>query len=117
MSVWIRDAVVAARTTFGVIVFPGDDEGKGIKYASVHDLRRSFGSRWARRVMPAELKKLMRHASIETTMAYYVDQDAETIAERLWTAEGNISGNSRSKRATRRRRRKRKAPKKQERSK
>jgi integrase len=40
------------------------------KYASAHDLRRSFGTRWARRVMPATLKRLMRHAEIATTMKY-----------------------------------------------
>ena len=52
----------------GVIV----DPEKG-KFASAHDLRRSFGFRWSRRTIKvAELKELMRHASIETTLAYYV---------------------------------------------
>src|ERR1700694_2898618 len=32
-----------------------------IKYASARDLRRSFGERWAPRVMPMVLKELMRH--------------------------------------------------------
>jgi len=32
------------------------------KYASAHDLRRSFGTRWAKRVMPVVLQKLMRHS-------------------------------------------------------
>src|SRR5262249_19825978 len=30
--------------------------------ATAHDLRRSFGSRWARRVTPAILQALMRHS-------------------------------------------------------
>ena len=36
--------------------------------------------------MPALLKKLMRHSSIETTMPYYVDLDAGEIAEQLWAS-------------------------------
>ena len=55
------------------------------KCASAHDLRRSFGTRWAKRVMPAVLQKLMRHSAIETTMKYYVDLDANELAEELWT--------------------------------
>jgi hypothetical protein len=54
-----------------------------VKYASAHDLRRSFGSRWARKVMPAVLQKFMRHESIETTMRYYVDLDADALGEDL----------------------------------
>jgi integrase len=57
--------------------------GKG-KFASAHDLRRSFGTRWAGRVKPAILQLLMRHESIETTMKYYVDQDADDISDQLW---------------------------------
>jgi integrase len=59
----------------------------GGKAASAHDLRRSFGTRWARRVMPAVLQRLMRHASIATTMTYYVDLDADEMADELWAAE------------------------------
>ncbi len=72
------------------------------KTASAHDLRRTFGTRWAKRVMPAVLRKLMRHASIETTMGYYVDLDVDEMADDLWggkwsekTVSGNISGNIR----------------------
>jgi len=70
------------------------------KYASAHDLRRSFGTRWASRVKPATLQLLMRHASIETTLKYYVAQDADDIAVELWSqhsATGNSFGNSRPK--------------------
>ncbi len=71
----------------GVVV----DHVKG-KCASAHDLRRSFGFRWSRRIMPAELKELMRHSSIETTMTYYVGQNAEATAEGLWKALGHKLG-------------------------
>ena len=33
------------------------------KYASAHDMRRSFGDRWAELVMPAVLQQLTRHPS------------------------------------------------------
>ena len=46
------------------------------KFATAHDLRRSFGERWAPRVMPQVLMELMRHESIETTLRYYVGQNA-----------------------------------------
>ena len=46
----------------------------------------SDGTRWAPRVKPATLQLLMRHASIETTLKYYVSQDASDVAEELWRA-------------------------------
>jgi integrase len=60
------------------------------KYASAHDLRRSFGTRWAARVKPATLQLLMRHKSIETTMKYYVSQDADELADELWAEYGTL---------------------------
>ena len=41
-----------------------------VKFASAHDFRRSFGERWAPRVMPQVLMELMRHESIETTLKF-----------------------------------------------
>jgi hypothetical protein len=57
-----------------------------MKYASAHDLRRAFGERWAARLMPAQLKELMRHESIETTLRFYVGTDAQTKADAAWAA-------------------------------
>ena len=52
------------------------------KCATAHDLRRSFGTRWATRLMPADLQVLMRHANIETTMNFYVNITAkDTMSE------------------------------------
>jgi hypothetical protein len=71
-----------------------------VKYASAHDLRRSFGARWATRVMPQVLMELMRHESIETTLKFYVGRNAETTADVLWAAHkaaGNTVGNSHQK--------------------
>ncbi len=56
------------------------------KTASAHDLRRSFGQRWAARVMPQILMQLMRHADISTTMKFYVGREAEATADVLWAA-------------------------------
>lgn len=55
-----------------------------MKYASAHDLRRNFGTRWAPRVMPATLCELIRHKTIETTMRYYVEANAKSTATALW---------------------------------
>jgi integrase len=74
----------------GVKVHTHPKTGK-VKFASAHDLRRSFGNRWARRVTTAVLQKLMRHASITTTMSYYVDLDAAELAEHLWGV-GSVLG-------------------------
>lgn len=61
---------------------------EGGKCASAHDLRRAFGTRWAKRVKPAVLMALMRHESIETTLDYYVELDADEIADELWQGFG-----------------------------
>ena len=58
--------------------------GSKTKYASFHDLRRSFGERWSSKVMPQTLMKLMRHESIDTTLRFYVGHDAEKIADEVW---------------------------------
>ncbi len=57
------------------------------KYASAHDLRRSFGTRWALKVQPFILKTLMRHSSITTTEKYYVTVDANRIGDAINKAE------------------------------
>lgn len=62
------------------------------KFASAHDLRRAFGFRWSRLVMPPTLKELMRHTDISTTMRYYVGQNAQATADELWRAKGSNLG-------------------------
>ncbi|MGI8980460.1 MAG: tyrosine-type recombinase/integrase [Pirellulaceae bacterium] len=63
------------------------------KFASLHDLRRSFGERWAARVMPQVLMELMRHEDISTTMRYYVGRNAQRTADVLWEAHAAAGGN------------------------
>ena len=64
-----------------------NNSNRPVKFASGHDLRRSFGDRWSKKVMPPVLKELMRHESIDTTMTYYVGQNADATAELLWATE------------------------------
>ena len=56
-----------------------------VKYASAHDLRRSFGLRWAsRRINEMQLGALMRHSSSETTRAYYIGNNASAVLDEFW---------------------------------
>lgn len=52
-------------------------------FASAHDLRRSFGARWAMIVEPMVLRDLMRHGSVQTTEKYYVGINAKRTLEHL----------------------------------
>ena len=70
-----------------------------VKFASAHDLRRSFGERWSARIMPADLLVLLRHETFETTMRFYIGRNAQNTAAKLWAAHekaggGNTLGNS-----------------------
>ncbi len=58
------------------------------KFASAHDLRRAFGTRWSKVLSPARLKAIMRHSDISTTMRYYVDEASEELADALFEAAG-----------------------------
>lgn len=71
-------------------------DSRGPKYASAHDFRRAFGTRWAQLVTPQVLMQLMRHDSIETTMRFYVSIQAETTTEILYAAiqKGDKSGDN-----------------------
>jgi len=88
---WQRDHKKAARvdTVSPLICDIGKKAGIRVaekKTASAHDLRRSFGLRWAGRVKPHVLQQLMRHASITTTLTFYVQSDADDMAEVVWSA-------------------------------
>ena len=64
------------------------------RYASAHDLRRSFGERWSQKVMPQALMQLMRHESMETTLKYYVGRNADKVADAIWSTEADPLYNS-----------------------
>jgi integrase len=85
----------------GVKVFTHPRTGKA-KFASAHDLRRTFGSRWASRVQAAVLQQLMRHKDFETTLKYYIDHNSKQVSEECRRAigVGDTLGDSRSLRAS-----------------
>ena len=85
-SKWVGKLVSKIGATAKVRVHVDPKDPKRVKYASAHDLRRAFGERWAGRIMPAQLKELMRHESIETTLRYYVGTNAERTADACWEA-------------------------------
>lgn len=57
--------------------------------ATAHDLRRSFAQRWASKLSPVDLQRLMRHSSINTTLGFYLDADSEGLASRLANSFAN----------------------------
>ncbi|MBP60391.1 MAG: hypothetical protein CMJ62_02590 [Planctomycetaceae bacterium] len=94
----VGEVVAAIGKAAGVKVHV-DPRTSKVKFASAHDLRRSFGERWANRIMPTDLMILMRHESIETTMRFYVGRNAQNTAKTLWEAHktavsSNTFGNS-----------------------
>ncbi len=67
----------------GIQVAPINPRTGKPKFASAHDLRRSFAQGLAYRVRPAVLKLAMRHKSHLTTDRFYVGADAQAAAEAM----------------------------------
>jgi integrase len=82
--------IAACGKAAGVIT--GRRSSGKVQHATAHDFRRSFGDRWSMKVMPVVLQTLMRHASISTTMKYYVGRSADRISDQLWQLEGDDLG-------------------------
>lgn len=61
----------------GVLV----EEGQ---WATAHDLRRSFGTRWAMQVRPITLQRMMRHKSITTTLKFYIGLECDDVGDELY---------------------------------
>src|SRR6202030_480018 len=64
----------------------------GVKL-TMKSLRRGFGCRYAAKVPAQVLQKLMRHASIKTTMDYYANVD-DAVEEAVLGPQRNRSRNS-----------------------
>ena len=79
----VSRTVSAIGRAAGIVV-----DAEADQFATAHDLRRSFGTRWSKQVKTPVLQKLMRHADIKTTMDFYVEQEADDIAEDLWREHG-----------------------------
>ena len=66
-------------------ITPENDDG----HADLHSLRHTFGTRLAAAgVPPAKLQRLMRHATVELTMRYYVHLDVESLDSGLSVLPG-----------------------------
>jgi integrase len=93
-SKWVGKVVSKIGKAAGVCVRVDPKNPNRVKYASAHDLRRAFGERWAARIMPAQLKELMRHEAMETTFRYYVGANAERTADACWDAFQKSAGDA-----------------------
>ncbi len=76
---WIKRVVGEIGQRAGIVV-----DQKREQFAGSQTLRRSFGTRWAKRVRPPVLQRLMRHKHISTTMEFYVELETDDIAEEIW---------------------------------
>jgi len=87
---WVSKVVVRIGKKARVVVDQKpprrDGDKPRVKYASAHDLRRTFGERWADRVDAQVLMELMRHEDISTTLRYYVGRNARRTSRALWRA-------------------------------
>jgi len=50
---------------------------------TLHDIRRTFGTRMSKKLMPNELMKVMRHADIKVTMRHYIVTDMQSIIDKM----------------------------------
>ncbi|MES2788315.1 MAG: site-specific integrase [Planctomycetota bacterium] len=72
---------------------PGETEIR-IKYASAHDLRRSFGTRWSDELTDEQLQIFMRHKDIETTRKYYAKKNLKKVEDSITEAMHKFSDTS-----------------------
>jgi len=80
---WVTKPYQKAIAEINIEMKKSNKNWKDLPNYTVHDLRRSFGSRYAKRLMPLELMKLMRHRDISTTLRYYINMEISDIAEKL----------------------------------
>lgn len=64
---------------------------------SFHSFRKKFGTDWSRNLMPAELKEIMRHNDVRTTMEYYVGLNIIKIGEKMGEAKLKLKEKRNSK--------------------
>ncbi|WP_161604230.1 tyrosine-type recombinase/integrase [Roseiconus nitratireducens] len=83
----VEKRIAQAGRKAGVIV--GHNTAGEDRFATIHDFRRSFGARWSTKVMPPVLQAMMRHKSIETTLKFYVGENAKRNADAIWLAAGH----------------------------
>lgn len=55
------------------------------RHPMAHDLRRSYAAKWAARVRPLTLQRMMRHGDITTTLKFYIGLDSVDASAELWS--------------------------------
>ncbi len=76
----------------GIVVKRDGGKYGATKYASAHDLRRTFGRFLLDHVNLKDAQTMMRHASFETLMRYYSDSSEDALALKLKTLFTESSG-------------------------
>lgn len=82
----VSTLITAIGREAGIVVNDAKRKGRKspTKFASAHDFRRAFGTRWASKVRPLTLKTMMRHESLETTMRFYIGLTGADAGAELW---------------------------------
>jgi integrase len=81
-SDWVGKVISRIGKEANIVVEPGDKKlGRGVKYASAHDLRRSCCEQLRESgVPPLVICRVMRHSSWETTRKHYAPGDVQKDA-------------------------------------
>lgn len=82
-SEWIRQPFQKAIEKINTDKRKEDENWKDIPKYTIHDIRRTFCSKYASKLTPIELMKLARHKDITTTLKFYVNLDVNAIADKL----------------------------------
>jgi len=80
---WVRVPFQKAIEKINEINKKDNKKWNDIKKYTIHDIRRTFGTKYAKLLMPIQLMKLMRHKDITTTLRYYVNMEVTDIADEL----------------------------------
>ena len=95
-SEWVGKVISRIGEEARVVVDPGNpSKEKPPKYASSHDLRRSCAERLLDAGVPAaEVQRVMRHASFDTTRRHYAPGNVQKSAQKLRLYLGTHSDSS-----------------------
>jgi integrase len=80
---WVRVPFQKAIESVNKLQIEADSNFSSIPKYTIHDIRRTFCSKFANKLTPIELMKLTRHKDINTTLKYYVNIDVKSIADKL----------------------------------
>lgn len=87
-----RLSVVIANAGKAANIKVKDTGGRGgkPKFASAHDLRRTFATHWLEKLTIREVQVLTRHADLQTLLTYYTDAKPEALAKKLSELSGGF---------------------------